>query len=399
MQAHSYDSAMGKAKHPRIALLLNLQIGYCRRAIMGIAAYGRDQCWLLEDMPAHTDSVASVRDLSPDGIIAHVLDDRLGHELEALKIPVVNLSSNQVNLQLPTIDADQRAVGEMAADYYWDLGYQHYAYFGSATAAFSREREDGYRDRLSERKVSVDTMYLDYTLRPPFARDLQHAEESLSRWLQQLPKPAAIFCSNDEHSRLLSSLCQVEGIPVPEGVALLGVDNDETMCLLSSPPLSSVDNPAEQIGFRAAAMLDKMVRQKTRKIPSERVPPLHLIERASTERFAAEDPVTHKAITFIERNLKNPNFSVTAVAEHVGTSRRSLERTFSKQLGITVLAATQRARIRRAKTLLRNSTLPITLVALECGFSNHRRFGIVFRASTNLTPSEFRNYYDFDQLR
>lgn len=389
---------MGKAKHTRIALLLNLQIGYCRRAIMGIAAYGRERSWMLEDMPAHIDSIALVRELAPDGIIAHVLDDPLGYALEALGLPVVNLSSNQINLALPTIDADQRAVGNLAADYYWDLGYQHYAYFGSASAAFSREREEGYREALNQRNATLDTKYLDYTLRPPFERDLQHAEESVSQWLHQLPKPVAIFCSNDEHSRLLSSLCQVSGISVPESVAILGVDNDETMCLLSSPPLSSVDNPAEQIGYQAATMLDEMITKGTRQVASERVPPLHLIERASTERFAAEDPMTHKAITFIERNLKNPNFSVNAVAEHVNTSRRSLERTFSKQLGITVLAATQRARVRKAKTLLRNSTLPINLVALECGFSNHRRFGVVFRASTSMTPTEFRNYYDFDRL-
>ena len=389
---------MGSHKHHRIALMLNLQIGYCRRAIMGIAAYGREQFWLLEDMPSQIDSIALVKESAPDGIIAHVLDDRLGRALERLRVPVVNLSSNQVNLKLPTIDADQNAVGKMAADYYWELGYQHFAYFGSASAAFSKEREEGYRRTLQRMKVSFDAMYLDYNLRPPFERDLQRAEESVTRWLEKLPKPVAIFCSNDEHSRLLSSLCQVGGIPVPESIAILGVDNDETMCLLSSPPLSSVDNPAEQIGFRAAAMLDRMITGGTKKTSSERVPPLCLIERASTERFAAEDPLTRKAIAFIERNLKNPKFSVSTVAEHVGLSRRSLERTFAKQLGITVLGATQRARVRNAKSLLRTSTLPINLIATECGFSNHRRFGIVFRASTNMTPSAFRNYYDFDKL-
>ena len=389
---------MGSVSHPRIALLLNLQIGYCRRAIMGIAAYGRERCWLLEEMPAQIDSFELVKESPPDGVIAHVLDDRLGKALERLRVPVVNLSSNQVNLRLPTIDADQNTVGKMAADYFWELGYQHYAFFGSASASFSKEREEGYRKALQRMKVSFDTMYLNYTLRPPFERDLQRAEESVTRWLQKLPKPVAIFCSNDEHSRLLSSLCQVGGIPVPESVAILGVDNDETMCLLSSPPLSSVDNPAEQIGYRAAAMLDRMITKGSKRTPSERVPPLCVIERASTERFAAEDPLTRKAIAFIERNLKNPKFSVNAVAEHVGLSRRSLERTFAKQLGITVLAATQRARVRNAKSLLRTSTLPINLIASECGFSNHRRFGIVFRALTNMTPSAFRTYYDFDKF-
>ncbi len=389
---------MVAGRHLRIALLLNLQIGYCRRAIMGIAAYGRERSWLLEEMPAHTDSVQSFRESPPDGIIAHVLDDPLGVDLQSLDLPLVNLSSNQINLSIPTIDADQMAVGKMAADYFWGLGYQHYAFFGSASAAFSREREEGYRQGLQQAKVRVASKYLDYTLRPPYERALQRAEESIRQWLKELPKPVAVFCSNDEHARMLSSLCQLSDLSVPDSVAILGVDNDETMCLLSSPPLSSVDNPAEQIGFRAAAMLEQMIVQKNKYVPSERVRPLCLVERASTERFAAEDPLTTRAIGFIEKNLKNPSFSVDAVAAHLGLSRRSLERAFTKQLGITVLAATQRARIRKAKHLLRDSDLPIKLIAIECGFSNHRRFGIVFRALTTLTPTQFRNYYEVDRL-
>ncbi len=363
---------------------------------MGIAAYGRDRSWLLEEMPAHHDSITSVKAFRPHGVIAHVLDDRLGRSLERLRIPVVNLSSNQVNLSLPTIDADQFEVGRMAANYYWDLGYKHYAFLGSASASFSQEREQGYRDYLQNREGTLSVKHLEYTLRPPFEPDPHRAEASLRSWLQRLPKPVAVFCSNDEHARLVSSLCQLSRIPVPDAVALLGVDNDETMCLLASPPLSSVDNPAEKIGFRAAAMLAEMMKTGTQSVPSERIPPLCLIERASTDRFVAEDPAARKAIGFIERNFKSADFSVDAVAQHVGLSRRSLERLFVKKLDTTVLAATQRARIRRAKNLLRTSTLPVHLVATECGFSNHRRFGIVFRANTKMTPSEFRTYYHFD---
>lgn len=364
---------------------------------MGIALYGRERGWLLEEMPAHVDSIERVMASAPDGLIAHVLDEPLGHVLENCGIPAVNLSSNQETLTLPTIDADQTAVGEMAAKYFWELGYRNYAFFGSASAAFSRQREAAFRQWLSDKEIRFSATHIDYTLRPPFEHRMQQAEQSISEWLVTLVKPVAIFCSNDEHARLLSSLCQVSGVRVADEVALLGVDNDETMCLLSSPPLSSIDNPGEEIGYRAAAMLDNMITNGIRKLPSERILPIRIIERASTERFAAQDTVAQKAITFINRNLRNPNLSVDAVAEHVNVSRRSLERTFEKRLGLTVLTVTQRARIRKAKSLLRESDLPVQVIAAECGFSNHRRFGIVFRAFTEMTPSEFRNFYEFDK--
>lgn len=362
---------------------------------MGIAAFARTRGWLLEEMSASNASLKSIRQSRPDGIIAHILDAGMGRQIEKLNIPAVNLSSTQTTLKLPSIDADQHIVGALAAEYFLDRGYQHYAFFGSPTAAFSKERENGYIQALEDCHKDIQRMYLDYTLRPPYEPDLLRGEESVCHWLEKLPKPVAIFCSNDEHARIISSLCQITGLNVPDQVAILGVDNDETMCLLASPPISSIDNPAEKIGYRGATMLDEMMTKSKRQVPNERISPLCIIERTSTNRFASEDPISMKAISYIERNFKHPTFSVQAVAEHVGCSRRSLERLFHKELGMTVLSAIQRAKIRRAKSLLRNNDIQIQLIAYECGFSNHRRFGIVFKAETKMTPSEFRAYYSF----
>ena len=125
----------------------------------------------------------------------------------------------------------------MAAKYFFELGYRQCVFFGSASAAFSRQREEAFRHSLDAKKIHFSAAHIDYTLRPPFEDRMKQAEESVRQWLVELPKPIAVFCSNDEHARMLSSLCQIGGIAVPDEVALLGVDNDETMCLLSSPPL------------------------------------------------------------------------------------------------------------------------------------------------------------------
>ena len=78
-------------------------------------------------------------------------------------------------------------------------------------------------------------------------------------WLLAIKKPAAILASNDYPARRLADMCSQLKLRVPEDVALLGIDNDELECLLASPPLSSVVNPAEKIGFEAAHILEQLL--------------------------------------------------------------------------------------------------------------------------------------------
>lgn len=300
---------------------------------------------------------------------------------------------------LPNTDTDQKVVGKMAAKYFFELGYRQCVFFGSASAAFSRQREEAFRHSLDAKKIHFSAAHIDYTLRTPFEDRMKQAEESVRQWLVELPKPIAVFCSNDEHARMLSSLCQIGGIAVPDEVALLGVNNDETMCLLSSPPLSSIDNPGEEIGYRAAAMLNQMKESGDLNPPDTRIEPIRIVERRSTQLFAAEDSLMRKAITFLERNLRHSTLTVDALAGFTGVSGRSSERTFASRLGLTVLVSIHRARILKGLGLLRDSSLSVHLIALECGFSNHWRFGIVLRSFADMTPSAYRKFSEFDKRK
>ena len=300
---------------------------------------------------------------------------------------------------LPNTDTDQKVVGKMAAKFFFELGYRQCVFFGSASAAFSRQREEAFRHSLDAKKIHFSAAHIDYTLRTPFEDRMKQAEESVRQWLVELPKPIAVFCSNDEHARMLSSLCQIGGIAVPDEVALLGVNNDETMCLLSSPPLSSIDNPGEEIGYRAAAMLNQMMESGDLNPPDTRIEPIRIVERRSTQLFAAEDSLMRKAITFLERNLRHSTLTLDALAGLTGVSGRSSERTFASRLGLTVLVSIHRARILKGLGLLRDSSLSVHLIALECGFSNHWRFGIVLRSFADMTPSAYRKFSEFDKRK
>jgi len=379
----------------RVALLLNLQVGYCRRIVTGVAAFAERQGWLLEEMPATLESKERLVRSRPDGVIAHVLDESFAEMLEKIKCPVVSVSSNLSTLSFPSVDVNHAAVGKLAAEYLFELGRANFAFFGSLTAGFSLARELGFSNELEAKGYDVDRHYADYVLRPPFDQYSRGGEHQIQQWLGALPKPVAILCSNDEHARLLSFLCQSGGIVVPDEVAILGVDNDLTICAMGVPQISSVDNPAEEIGFRAAEILEKGMNGGMMKSRVEFVEPAHIVERPSTDQFAVNGKSVSKAISFIKRNIRYVGMGVDTLADYVGISRRSLERAFSKELGMTVLSAIHRIRIRRAKSLLFGTDLPIETVAGECGFSNHRRFGIVFRRQMRVTPSQFRQMSSF----
>ena len=126
------------------------------------------------------------------------------------------------------------------------------------------------------------------------------------------------------------------------------------------------------------------------------IQPVHVVERPSTDRFAVDDALVQKAIAFLKRNLREVGMGVVDVSEYLGVSRRSLERVFSSALGMTVLGAIHRLRIRSAKSLLSNTDLSTATIAAECGFSNHRRFGIVFKEQMRMTPSQFRRLVRFE---
>ena len=385
-----------QVEHRRVALLLNLQIGYCRRVVTGIAAYAARRNWLLEEMPANHDAESRLMLSQPYGIIGHVLDTPVAEMLVRAGRPVVSISSTITDLPFPTIDVDHHSVGRLAAEHLLELGYRTFAFLGSATAGFSLEREIGFSEELSNHGFAVESHHAEYVLRPPFDRYTVGAEEKTKLWLENLPKPVGVLCSNDEHARMLSFLCQSSRIPVPQDVALLGVDNDETICNLCFPPISSVDNPAEEIGYRAADLLEAVAGGRIQGHSRKSVDPIHIVERQSTDRLATENPVIRSAIAYIQRNLRDLSLSVNDVAEHLGVSRRKVERSFSDTLGITVLTAIHRHRIRRARQLLYSTDLSIATVARECGYSNHRRLAKVLKSQTGFTPTNFRNLCQFN---
>ena len=129
----------------------------------------------------------------------------------------------------------------------------------SASAVGSESRRRG-RVLPRIREAGFET----HVYHPPRSdRVWEREQPDLHRWLR-LPRPVGLMACNDDRGREVLEACRVGGLHVPEEMAVVGVDNDELLCELADPPLSSVALNAEAGGYRVAALLDQMMRARLR---------------------------------------------------------------------------------------------------------------------------------------
>jgi LacI family transcriptional regulator len=375
----------------RVALLMALDVSFCRDVIRGIRRYatGRRN-WVFQNGPPEPSFVRAFRRWRPHGIIAQLLTPKLTRDMLTFRRPLVDTACAIPNLKVPVVDVDHKAVGILAAEHFLERGYRYFGFFGSQWAYFCQLREASFRMRLADAGYTVSSCYEEYLLQPSAITEWEQATQRVRHWLRRLPKPVGILASNDIPARHLADVCLQLGLRVPDEVALLGVDNDDLDCGLTSPPLSSVAVPAQQIGYEAAKILDALMSGKSAPQRPVFLPPVGVVTRQSTDTSAIRDPAVLAALQFIRKHAGD-EIGVDDVVAHAALGRRMLEYKFRQLLGRTVLEEIRRVRITQVKQLLSTTDLPMPAIGRQTGFTSPQRLAVVFRQATGLTPSEYRH--------
>ncbi|MGH7980875.1 MAG: substrate-binding domain-containing protein, partial [Limisphaerales bacterium] len=214
-------------------------------------------------------------------------------------------------------------------------------------------------------------------------------EQSIAAWLASQPRPLALFACNDVRAQQVLNACRESGIKVPEEVAVMGVDNDDVLCNLCEPPLTSIEPNAEELGYRAAALLDRAMHGGHLPNDSTLIAPTRIVERASTDIVAIEDPVTVQAVRFIRDHVGN-GIAVKDVLTHVNRSRTDVEQRFRRWLGCSVHSEILRVRIERVQGLLRLTDLNLDQIANRAGFATAAHVCRLFQRYYHQTPTEYR---------
>ncbi|MCB1131391.1 MAG: DNA-binding transcriptional regulator [Verrucomicrobiae bacterium] len=384
----------------RVAVLVDTSTTWGRDVISGVHQYSRGcNGWQLFVEPR---GVEQRRWLSPDwrgeGVIARVGLPDLATSLRKLEIPVVNVSGIVLpKVNFPRVVSDLTAAACLAAEHLISRGFRNFGYFSLLGLEYVAEHQQAFDAavRLAGHRCDVYGVHPRIGAEPDWNLDL----ERLGSWLKQLPKPLAVFTWNSSSARELIFACNLAGLSVPEEVAVLSGAEDELFCEIAPVPISAVQLGAKEIGFRAAAQLDRMMNHPELPFPQETfVAPRGIVERRSTDILAIDDQSVAKALRFIRSNLSRP-IQVPDVARHAGLCRRALEQRFNEHVGRTPAAEIRRVRLNHAIELLQRTELPVAEVAECSGFGSPEYMASVFKAQFGCTPLDCRRPAHFDAVK
>lgn len=287
---------------------------------------------------------------------------------------------------IPNITGDYAMTGAMAAEYFLSKGFSNFGYFGYNGVCWSDERCESFRSRI-EKSVGGGSFYM-YD-RQNIDNMWYYDQSILTEWLLSLPKPIAIMACDDNQGNILLQACELCGLHVPFDVALLGVDNDEILCNMSNPSMSTVNVDIEGGGADAAAMIDLMVKDPSYKGEDIVLKPLVVVERLSSSLFATSDKEILAALRFIHANI-DAKIQVTDVLKNVPLSRRLLEQRFKKMTGTTIYNYISLRRIERFAQLLISSNDSVSDIAARMDEPDTKSISRRFKEIKGCTPSEFR---------
>jgi LacI family transcriptional regulator len=177
---------------------------------------------------------------------------------------------------------------------------------------------------------------------------------------------------------------------VPEQVALIGIDNDPLVRMLTRIPLSSVIQGAQEMGRTAAHLLDQMLHGVRLSNTRILMPPAGINVFASSQHQTVRHPHVARAKHFI-RQYACQGIKTHQVAEYVGVSRSSLEAYFRQELGCSVHDVILQFKLDAAKAGLESGERSIADVALGCGFTSTQYMHLVFKRELGCTPRAYRD--------
>ncbi len=378
---------LSKTKKRKKSVLLALE-RYIPEIALGVARYAHETDWILDDNASHGGVIPP--GWFGDGAITLLQSARtpLAGLIQRARIPVVNLCNEDPNLRFPKVLPDNEGIGEIAARELLGRGITQFAFFAvNRNANVVLERMSGFRHAVESAGGSFHM--LDFTEKWRKPRAAIRMIPWLGAELTRIPRPVGAMAQHDGEAVHIVRACLNVGLRVPEDVAIVGVDNDPIYSQLGPIPLTSVLSNRELLGYRAAELLDRLMRgEKPPKI-ALRIPAGGIALRRSSDVFATEDLCLSKALRFIALHISEP-FDVEHVVAASGASRRALYRKFDSHLHHSIATEILRQRLNLAKKLLSTTELKQHAIAAECGFQSAVSLSKAFKSHEGIPPSAYR---------
>lgn len=347
-----------------------------------LAGMGYD-FWIIDLYRQPSLLLESLREWKPCAIVTEWLPG-LTEGLVALGCPVILVPSDEKVDGVFNVDVDDLAIGRLAANHLISRGYRNFAFVGRRDAHYAKQRLEGFQSVVGDVPIYWEE-FRDWRQYDEYWRD---PDEDMMDWLLGQPKPLGIFTAHDPTGRHVLEAAAQANLDVPFVVGVVSANDDESVCEMARPALSSIRLPWRKIAAEVMQTLEAVWAGKSPRGPVL-ISSLEIVARGSSSFEAVSDILVRRSMQSLISQIASIK-SVEDWATQSGVSRRVFERRFQAALGRSPLAMIQMQRIERAKILLSTTEIPISLIAERCGYQSNERLSVNFRALTGMSPANYR---------
>jgi LacI family repressor for deo operon, udp, cdd, tsx, nupC, and nupG len=180
---------------------------------------------------------------------------------------------------LPGVHIDNIAAARDATNYLIAQGHRRIAMiYGSETSLLTRDRELGYRNAMRDAGLPIEK---GWALAGELSID--GAVDATRRLLRHRLRPTAIFCANDEMAIACMHEIRNSGLQVPRDMSVMGFD-DIRYAAVVEPPLTTIGQPAAEIGERVIYRMCNAIDSGCRADPGPDIVSHELIVRRSVDK-------------------------------------------------------------------------------------------------------------------
>jgi LacI family transcriptional regulator len=383
-------AAIFMTKPYRVAVVINLNwtMKHHQEVFGGIQEYAHEMGWESETCPYAPEITDSKGAPRYDGIIARATP-QLASAAAAASVPLVNVWLSSPATGVPTVGPDVGEAGRMAGEHLISRGFRRFGYVGFRRARSSRDLDKGFRDVVRRPGSKNYSRILNSTAFCDSRRGWEIFQKEIGAWIAGLETPVGIIAGTDKLARYVIDAARKQGLDIPRDLAVIGLENEEVVCMNPEPTITSIDLGWPGTGRRAGEILGELMDGAPAPVERVLLPPVNLVPRRSTDAYDVDDPDVAQALRFILENCHRP-IKVSDVIEQAPLSWRSMERRFREARGGTISKEITRLRVERAKRLLTETSMLIKQVAEACGFTDTRRLCEVFARELGISPERYR---------
>ncbi len=379
----------------KILILIDPSTEFSRRFLSGLIRYANDNgSWTFYRLPQYYKTlygesgiIERIKEWDIDAVVAQWEYEDVSF-LEYLDIPVFLQGYKDTSGDFSKISGDYLGAGVMAAQFFIKRRFKNFAFYGNKDFYWSKERAEGFRREIE--KIGGNYFYFESELLDDMQWSKNHI--ALDDWLIALPKPVALFACDDSFALQVSEMCKVNNIDIPDELSLLGVDNDELICKLSFPSISSIVTDDENGGYNTGKNLHRLIDLKENIPFNITIEPIRIELRQSTEGYNISNKYLTDVINYIEENIIS-NISIDELTSKVPLSRRNLEKKFKEAMGTSIYQFILDKKIDYISNELLNTEKNLLEIAIEVGFNDVRNAYRIFKKSTGYTPMNFRKKF------